>query len=256
MSYEVTVLKMGQADVPGPEVYWMSHFEQWLTLYFYMVVVRGNGITAIINTGPPQDLTDLNRLWESSGEARCRMVRQPEERPDTSLARVGIHPEEVTHVLITPLQAYATGNIPMFRNAEICLSRRGWIEDFHAPRFPLHSPRWSRIPNDVLMYLELEAYERLRLLEDEDEIAPGLRARWVGAHHRSSMAFDIITPKGHLIVSDAAFHYGNVEKPHPLGIAESLEECHFAYQRFRRADVFLPLYDPGVLDRHREGRVA
>jgi glyoxylase-like metal-dependent hydrolase (beta-lactamase superfamily II) len=255
VSYQVTVLKMGQAEVPGPEVYWMSHFEQWLMLYFYMVVVRGHGITAIINTGPPQDLTDLNRLWGSGG-TRCQLLRQPEERPDASLARLGIRPEEVTHVLITPLQAYATGNIPIFRNARICLSRRGWIEDFHAPRFPAHSPRWSRIPNDVLMYLELEAHERLCLLEDEDVIAPGLCARWVGAHHRSSMAFEVNTAKGEVIVSDAAFHYGNVEQPHPLGIGESLEECHFAYERFRRADVFLPLYDPEVLDRHPGGRVA
>ena len=255
MSYEVHVLKMGQAEAPGPEVYWMSHFEQWLLLYFFMAVVRGHGITAIINTGPPQDLTELNRLWGAGGE-RCRLLRQPEERPEASLARLGIRPEEVTHVLITPLQAYATGNIPMFSNAEICLSRRGWIEDFHAPTFPPHSPRWSRIPNDVLMYLELEAYEKLRLLQDEDEIAPGLRARWVGAHHRSSMAFEVDTAKGEVVVSDAAFHYGNVEKPHPLGIGESLEECHFAYQRFRRADIFLPLNDPAVLDRHPGGRVA
>jgi len=255
MSYQVHVLKMGQAEVPGPEVYWMSHFDQWLMLYFYMIVLRKNGITAIINTGPPSDLTDLNRLWGSGGP-RCRMVRLPEERPDTALSRLGIRPEEVTHVLITPLQAYATGNIPMFRNARIYLSRRGWIEDFHAPRFPLHSPRWSRIPNDVLMYLELEANEKLCLLKDEDEIAPGLRARWVGAHHRSSMAFEVNTSKGEVIVSDAAFHYGNVEKPHPLGIGESLEECHFAYERFRRANVFLPLYDPEVLDRHTGGRIA
>jgi hypothetical protein len=79
MSYQVDVLKMGQAEVPGPEVYWMSHFDQWLLLNFYMVVVRGHGITAIINTGPPEDLTELNRLWGSGG-SRCRMVREPEER--------------------------------------------------------------------------------------------------------------------------------------------------------------------------------
>jgi len=53
MNYEVRVLKMGQSDVPGPEVYWMSHWEQWLTLYFYMVVIRGGGKLAIVNTGPP-----------------------------------------------------------------------------------------------------------------------------------------------------------------------------------------------------------
>src|SRR5947207_5384359 len=59
------------------------------------------------------------------------------------------------------------------------------------------------------------------------------------------------------IVSDTAFKYGNVETPHPLGIQESMEECHVAYARFRReASVFVPLYDPEVLERFPGGRIA
>jgi len=256
MNYEVRVLKMGQSDVPGPEVYWMSHWEQWLTLYFYMVVIRGGGKTVIVNTGPPLDLTEMNQQWASYAGPRCRMRREPEERPDAALAGIEIHPADVTHVLITPLQSYATGNIPLFRNAQICISRRGWIEDFHAPRFPIHSPRRSRIPDDVLTYLELEQPGKVRLLDDEEEILPGLRARWVGVHHRSSMAFEVDTPRGQVVLSDAAFHYGNVENMHPLGILESMEECHLAYQRFRSADLFVPLYDPAVLERYPGGKIA
>jgi hypothetical protein len=54
MSYEVQVLKMGECEVAGPEVYWMSHWNDWITLYFWMVVIRGRGQTAIINTGRPK----------------------------------------------------------------------------------------------------------------------------------------------------------------------------------------------------------
>ena len=256
MNYEIQVLKMGQSDVPGPEVYWMSHWDQWLTLYFYMVVIRGEGKIAIVNTGPPQDLTEMNEQWASYAGARCQMLRRPEERPDTALAALGIKPEDVTHVLITPLQSYATGNIPLFSNAQVCISRRGWIEDFHAPRFPIHAPRRTRIPNDVLTYLEMEHPEKIRLLEDDDEILPGIRARWVGVHHRSSMAFEVSTAAGRVVITDAAFHYGNVENMHPLGILESMEECHLAYRWFQRADILVPLYDPAVLDRYPGGHIA
>lgn len=256
MNYEIQVLKMGQSDVPGPEVYWMSHWEQWLTLYFYMVVIRGGGTIAIVNTGPPEDLREMNEQWASYAGPRCQMLRRLEERPAAALASLGITPEEVTHVLITPLQSYATGNIPLFRNAQVCISRRGWIEDFHAPRFPIHAPRRSRIPDDVLAYLEIHHPEKVRLLEDEDEILPGLRARWVGVHHRSSMAFAVSTAAGNVVITDAAFHYGNVENMHPLGILESMEECHLAYRWFQRADILVPLYDPAVLERHAGGRIA
>jgi glyoxylase-like metal-dependent hydrolase (beta-lactamase superfamily II) len=257
MTYQVDVLKVGQSDVPGPEVYWMSHWDQWETLYFYTVVVRGGGRTIVVNTGPPEDLKEMNEQWRSYAGPRCQMIRQPEERPAAALATLGILPEQVDLVLITPLQAYATGNIPLFRNAQVALSRRGWIEDFHAPRFPLHAPRRTRIPDDVLAYLDITAPEGLRLLEDEDDILPGIHSFWTGVHHRSSVAYSIRTAKGPVIVCDAAFKYGNLETPHPLGILESMEECHIAYERIRRsASIVIPLYDPEVLRRYPGGKVA
>lgn len=250
MQYEIQVLKMGQCEVPGPEVYWMSRWNTWETLYFWMVVIRGSGNTVIINTGPPADLTALNEAWKGAIDPRSQMVRQESERPEKALASIGITPRDIDFVLITPLQAYATGNIPLFENAMICISKRGWIEDFHAPKYEMHIPRKLRIPDDVLYYLDIKAPEKLRLLEDEDEILPGMRAFWTGVHHRSSMAYSIETAIGKVIVSDCFFKYRNVEEMIPLGIMESLEECMRAYQRIRaEADVLLPLYDPLVAER-------
>lgn len=257
MNYEIQVLKMGECEVAGPEVYWMSHWETWEKLYFYMVVLRGGGKTVIINTGPPADLTSLNERWRGAFGERGTMKREESERPLNALASLGIAPEEVDYVLVTPLQSYATANIPLFRRAQVCFSRRGWIEDFHVEKFPMHVPREHRIPADVLTYLMFEGHERVRLLRDEDEILPGLRAFWAGVHHRSSMAYVIETAKGRVIVSDAMFKYGNVERMEPLGIQESMEECYRAYARFRReGDILLPLYDPEVLDRYPAGKIA
>ena len=252
MQYEIQVLKMGQCEVPGPEIYWMHAWETWETLYFWMVVIRGGGKTAVINTGPPADLAALNAAWSKAIGPRSQMVRQDSERPQAALARIGIEPREVDYVLITPLQAYATGNIPLFKNATVCISRRGWIEDFHAPAYAMHIPRKLRIPDDVLHYLDIEAPERVRLLEDEDEVIPGVGAFWTGTHHRSSMAYVIDTAAGKVACSDCFFTYRNVEESIPLGIMESLAECSRAYARLRReAEYLLPLYDPRVPERLR-----
>jgi glyoxylase-like metal-dependent hydrolase (beta-lactamase superfamily II) len=250
MTYDIQVLKMGQCEVPGPEVYWMSAWETWETLHIWMVVIRGGGKTIIINTGPPEDLTVLNEVWKKAIDARSQMVRQRTERPENALARVGIKPADVDYVLITPLQAYATGNIPLFAKAIVCISRRGWIEDFHAPKYEMHIPRKLRIPADVLHYLDIEAPEKVRLLEDEEEILPGIRAFWTGCHHRSSMAYCINTAAGRVIASDCFFKYRNIEEKIPLGIMESLEECSRSYARIQaEADFLLPLYDPLVPER-------
>ena len=255
-NYKVKVLKMGQADVPGPEVFWMSHWGQWETLFFYMALIQGEGITAVVNTGPPADSSDLNDRWQAFAGERCHMLRKEEERPANALASCGVAPEDVTHVLVTPLQLYATANIPLFPNARICVSRRGWIEDIFARPPWLHVPRELCIPDDVLSYLLFDARDRFCLVEDEDEIAPGIRAWWAGTHHRSSMTYTVNTVQGTVAITDCAFKYRNLDG-HPLGIAESLAEGHAAYSRIRsEAAHVIPLYDPEVLDRYPGGVVA
>jgi len=120
--------------------------DTWETLYFWMVVIQSRGVTALINTGPPRDLTELNQFWHDFAGDRCLMIRREEERPETALKAVGVDSQKVDYVFLTPLQGYATANVPLFRNATICISRRGWIEDFHAPPLEIHVPRRLRIP--------------------------------------------------------------------------------------------------------------
>jgi glyoxylase-like metal-dependent hydrolase (beta-lactamase superfamily II) len=256
MTYSVQALKMAEAEVPGPEVYWMSHWNEWVKLHFYMVVLRGNGITAIINTGPPSDISQLNSAWSAFAGPRCQMIRSEQERPERALAAIGVNPADVDYVLLTPLQSYATANIPMFAKAKICLSRRGWIDDVIARPNSSHGSRDFFIPDAVLKYLLFEAQHRVHLLEDEEEVCPGIRAWWAGVHHRSSMVYSVDTDAGVVMIGDCAMMYENLVGP-PLGIAESLLEAATAYQRIQReSSIFLPLYDPNVLVRYPNGIIA
>ena len=257
MNYTLQILKMGQCQVRGPEVYWMDHWDDWIDLFFYIVVVSGNGKTILINTGPPRDLTELNFRWTGTFGERGALVRKESERPEAALRAMGVEPAGVDLVLITPLQAYATGNIHLFRNAQVGISRRGWIEDFQAPLYEMHVPRKLRVTDEVLSYLTIQAPEKLRLLDDDEEVLPGLRAMWVGTHHRSSMAFLVDTGQGRVAVTDCCFKYENIEKMHPLGIMESLPECMAAYRRLRiEASLVVPLYDPEVLERFPDGKIS
>src|ERR1035437_8140915 len=99
MEYTVDVLKMAEAEVPGPEVFWMSHWDKWETLFFQMVLIRGEGRTAIINTGPPADLTEINEAWRDFGGPRCRLKRTEEEKPLNALERLGVNAKQIDYVL-------------------------------------------------------------------------------------------------------------------------------------------------------------
>jgi glyoxylase-like metal-dependent hydrolase (beta-lactamase superfamily II) len=257
-SYKLRVLKMGQVDVPGAVVYWMDFRQEWVTLYYYMIVLEGAQIAAIINTGLPDDLRPLNLLGAKLAGERCRVLRSEQEKPLPALASIGIKPEQLRYVLITPFVSYANANVALFRCTEkIFISRRGWIEDIFAPQIPSHAPREVLVPDDVLIYLTTEAFDRVHLVDDEEEVLPGIRMFWVGVHHRSSMAISVPTKEGRVIISDCFFKYDNIEKDHPLGIQESMEECRRSYARIRReADVFVPLYDPEVLRRFPGGVIG
>ncbi|MEO2046060.1 MAG: hypothetical protein ABGX16_05745 [Pirellulales bacterium] len=256
--YQVQVLKVGEADVRGPEVYWMSAWDDWETLYFYMLVLHGNGKTIVVNTGPPRELADMNKLWvEGVGHQRGAMRVTDQERPWNALPNVGVDPAQVDYVLVTPFQAYTTANLDLFPNATFCLSRKGWV-DFHAPKHPVTQvTRRQSFTDRILTYLSTKAWDRMRLLNDEEEITPGIRTFWVGAHHRSSIAISIDTAKGSVVYSDCCFKYANIEEDRLLGITESLEETREAYSRMRKeADIFIPGYDPEVLQRYPGGLIA
>jgi glyoxylase-like metal-dependent hydrolase (beta-lactamase superfamily II) len=256
LNYRIDTIKVGQAFVPGPEVFWMDRWSEVELLYFYVVLIRGNGKNILINSGPPHDLSRLNQKWGQSIGPTGEMVRRPEEEIQAALRVYDLRPENIDFVLITPLQAYATANIPLFKNATVCISKRGWDEDYHHPAFPLHVEPELRIPPDALEYL-IKNKVRLRLIDDGETIVPGITAKWVGTHHRSSMAYCVSTAVGKVIASDCFFKYENLEKMHPLGILESMQECFEAYEWISKsADTVLPLYDPMVLERHLNGKVC
>ena len=243
-------------DVPGPQVFWMSAWDRWLPLHFNVLLVEGHGIKLLVNTGPPDDLEPLNRHVRSMLGERACFARGAEETVLAHLGRVGLEPDEITHVVVTPFTLYSTSGIPLFPNAEICLSRRGWLA-FHTTHDHPHDARWATFSKETLRYLVVDAWDRVRLLEDEDVIAPGIRTWWAGAHHRASIAVEIDTPAGVAIASDAFFYRENVIDDHPLGIGESLDQALACYARVRQtADHILPLTDPTLLDLYPGGVVA
>lgn len=255
-TYSVTTLPVGHSIIPGPELYWMNHFEEWFPLAFQVVLVRGNGVTAIVNTGPAEDLGPMNDGWASFLGEKARMERADGEFVLDQLARHGVAPEDVTHVILTPLQLYTVSNVLAFPHAQICISERGWVH-FHTTHEHPHDNRATSIPDEILVELVTTAWPRVRLLKDEDEIAPGLRTWWSGGHHRASIVVEADTDKGVVAVSDTYFHERNVVENVPLGINENMYEVLACYERVRRtADVILPLYDPANLERHPGGRVA
>lgn len=257
MTFDVIATSMGRMPLPAPEVFWMAGWEEWFDSTFLMLVARSADHTVVVNTGPPEDLDALNAGWaQFHPSGKVQYSRDADEHTAAALARLGVDPASVTHVVLTPTVIYTVGALRLFPNAQFVLSRRGWIEDVMAPPHPHHLPREVFVPDDVLSFLLFEARDRVRLVSDE-EIVPGLRVWESLVHHRSSLAVCFETSVGQVVATDSAFSYRNVEENISLGIGESYAEAMATYARLRaEADVVIPLYETEVLTRHPGGVIA
>jgi hypothetical protein len=253
--FQVTMLKMGEGDVPGPEAFWMSHWDTWITLAFQVALIRCPGVVALVNTGPAADLEPMNAGWASFLGDRARFRRGAGEFILDQLGSHGVAPEDVTHIFLTPLQLYTVSNVLAFPNALIHIARRGW-QHFHECKQHPHDNRDTSIPPGILADLVTTAWPRIVLLDDEQEIMPGLRTWWAGSHHRATIAVEADTAIGTAVITDAFFLVRNVEQNHPIGICENIYEAMAAHQRAARADIVLPLYDPANFTRFPGGRVS
>ncbi len=273
MAWDVQVLKLGQADVPKPEIFFMTGFDEWAVLNFWMVVATQGDRVAIVNTGMPEDLTEINAYWEMAfgpkiGK-RTQVIREEHERPEAALRTLGIEPGDVNHVIVSPLMAYTAANLSKFPKAIYTISRKGWISRLapthgwvkvrggdKPPLANYRSPLDIYCPPDQFNYLIYDAWDRLNLV-DEAEIEPGLSVWWGGVHHRGSLCVQIESNAGTVVASDSFFYYENVENDHYLGVGESYEEAMDTYAKTRAiADHIIPLHDPKVLERYPSGRIA
>lgn len=257
--YSVRVLEYGRADVRGPEVYWMSHWDEWVTLSFSSVLVRNTDRCVLINAGMSVADSALDTLWEAySGHPRARMrFGTP---IDQHLASMGLSPEQITDLVISPFQSYALTDVRKFPEARIHLLRSGWANLTAPPPSSLHDQTQSRelsVPRQVMEYLMFDAWHRVNLLEDQDVIAPGITSLAVGVHHAESLALTISANTGAVVWTDGIFTRGNFTSRTPLGLTRSLEESS-RLQAFLESSgaTVLPAFDAAFTDELLNGVVA
>ena len=91
-----------------------------------------------------------------------------------SLAELQVQPEEVDMIFLSHLHYDHLNNVAYFPNAEIVCGRREW---------------------------DLRRERKLRFVEDNEEVLPGMRALWVPGHTPGQMALAIDTPEGTLVMA-------------------------------------------------------
>ncbi|MET7995003.1 N-acyl homoserine lactonase family protein [Amycolatopsis sp. NPDC005232] len=181
--------------------------------------------------------------------------------PLALLAEFGVEPEGVDHVVLTHLHYDHAGRASAFPDAT-CIVQQSEMDYWTGP-WAKRITREHWLLDEVELH-RLRAYDRLRLVDGDADVVPGLSVHLVGGHTAGTQVVRIATAAGPVVVaSDASHFYENLEADLPAPLLHSTTGVYGGFDRIRElagaSGIFLPGHDPRVLDRyptHPSGRIA
>ncbi len=255
MTYELKPVHVATLPVPGWECFFGVNDVDFHDLFFYVWIVRGDGLVGIIDTGLPVDRADREALQDACQSVDKRCVFSGIRSMHDVYQAEGVSPEDVDFLLITQTLTYYTGDLlrTFFPNAKVYMSRAGFMELLLDT--PGHPPRSFYFTAATWAFLrELLIEERLFLVSEPTEIAPGITFETTGGHHPGSGGIQIATPLGKVGILETAFLQRNVDDALPIGIAEDAAVCRRAIKRYKReCDLVIADHEPAVAERYRDG---
>ncbi len=249
--YTVTILNNGEWVAPGTVIYshaFGRHDPVKIVQNFYLI--QGGGHTVLVDTG-------IDNLEDFLTEDQVGSFVTSSSRTTAALLQqTGVAPEDVDTLILTHLHFDHYWNARLFPNARIVLNRREWLYVLQ-PENKRYAPRIG-FPREVFGWLANEAWDRLRLVDGEVEVLPGIRVIWTGGHSPGHQIVTVETPQGIIVIpGDEIYMYENLEADIPIGYYYNFENLVAAMDLIRgMGGIVLPAHDPEVHERYPSLRIG
>src|SRR5881296_1531406 len=209
--YEVYALKYGERDTTACQFFYREASHESITLHYYVWLILGGPHPILVDTGFLDD------------DARERGIRGYVS-PAAMVERAGVKPGDVPVALITHLHYDHWAGHSLFPGAEYWIQGDEvafWTGPFgRSPAF-----RQSANVESLARLVTLNYANRVRIVDGDREVLPGLRVHRVGGHTAGLQIVSVETARGRVVLtSDAAHFYRNVERYQPTQIITNLPE--------------------------------
>lgn len=166
----------------------------------YFWVIRSGSHVVLVDSGWNRD----RGLPKAGG--RYGHVRTEEKDPAGLLARIGITPGSVDHVIVSHMHFDHVGNLDLFPNAALSIARAEllwWTGQYGSHPAIAH----SIAPQDIRFIQDCQRAGRVHLVDETQEILPGITVTPVGGHTPGQMIVEARTHAGTIVLASDAAHY-------------------------------------------------
>jgi len=241
--YEVYALKYGERDTTACQFFYRESSHEPITLHYFVWLILGGPQPILVDTGFRDD------------DARARHIRNYVS-PAAVVERAGVKADAVQTALITHLHYDHWAGHTLFPAAEFWIQRDEvafWTGPF--ARYDAFSA--SQNVGALTNLVPLNYAGRIKILDGDHEVLPGLRVHRVGGHTAGLQIVSVQTARGTVVLtSDASHCYRNVETRQPTQIITSLPEMLAAFETIHElagdAKLIVAGHDPQVSDRFKE----
>jgi glyoxylase-like metal-dependent hydrolase (beta-lactamase superfamily II) len=213
-----------------------------MAMDYFLWAITGDGGPIVVDAGFTPDT------------AR-RRGREVVADPIEVLAALDVDAATVADVVLTHLHYDHSGHLAAFPRA------RFWVQDeemaFWTGRYAARGEIGRIVePPDIVELVRLNFEGRVRFVDGDNEMAPGITLHRVGGHAPALQVVRVETGGGPVVLaSDATHFYENLEADHPFSIVHSLPAMYAAFDRLRELaggddGRIVPGHDPLVLERY------
>lgn len=212
-----------------------------LGMDYFVWAIRNGERTIVVDTG----------FSKEEGERRGRTYTQS---PAEGLRRIGIDPAEVRDVVITHMHYDHVGNLDMFPNARFHLQTVEMaFATGRAMTFGVLGHSFTK--ESALSVLDATFAYRVQYHSGDADIAPGVKAHFIGGHAAGLQCVSVETARGRVVLaSDVAHYYESFLKEPSFTTHVNMLGMLEGYRTLRRlapADSHIvPGHDPEVLRRY------
>ena len=174
--------------------------------------------------------------------------------PAESLSLVGLDPRTVKDVILTHLHYDHVGSFDQFPQA-----------DFHLQESEMHYAcgRFMRFPklahsfepDDIAGMVKLNFGRRVRMINGDADIAPGIKVHLVKGHSAGLQCVTVETARGTVVLASDVTHFSeNMEAGRPFTTAFHIGEMLEGFETLQRLapspQHIVPGHDPEVMRRY------